>query len=478
MKITIKLVKEEFQKAEKNLESCWGLLVDLKTYSIAKNNFGERFITFQDKLAFTIFSLQSIRDQILLEEKKYVQNKSDYEFEWFKSKMRSLANLKKGIDSVVNIAKALGDAFAYFFYQFDLNLLSEHYSHQRIINNSAGMGERGELEFLKNVKHLDGHFTLFHGITNILRYGDFSFIDLKTMQVSQVGELKTKQTSVDTIDLKLTLVKKHKTIHENNSVKFENPELEKSRKGRQILGILNFLNEAEDPNKENASAKLHSNYYFSEVEKLIKQSKIKASSVIQVSEGLVFFCIKFKKKSLFNKIFGSSNINKSLISDNLTDIVNKIVKSNSNNNGFIIGQLLYNPDFTDKNTPGTVPVFWHPINHKFLKQLYFAECCVIPIFNPIHLIENLEELGFIVDSKYADNSKKDLNIRPKKVVEKFDLFLSYIMNFLFAESFVINCVTEVLNQKYEHPTTRIEMKLQQHIDIFDWEMQNSISKNS
>ena len=38
--------------------------------------------------------------------------------------MKTLSDYKKGIDYVVNIAKSFGDAFAYFFYQKDLELFN------------------------------------------------------------------------------------------------------------------------------------------------------------------------------------------------------------------------------------------------------------------------------------------------------------------------------------------------------------------
>lgn len=193
MRITRKIIEKAFLEAETNIEFCWEFLVDLKEFNVEDNDWANRLISFQDKLATTIFNLQSIRDSILLEEKGYVKNKKKYKIEWFKSKLRLLASFRDGIDNVVSLTKLLGDSYAYFFYQHDLELLSEHLSHQIVINHNAGIGERGELEFIKKIKHLEGHFTLFHGITNILRYGDFSFVNLKKLKVEKIGELKTSK---------------------------------------------------------------------------------------------------------------------------------------------------------------------------------------------------------------------------------------------------------------------------------------------
>ena len=237
MPITRKAIENEFAQADKALEHCWGLLIDLKAFSIETKHFVERFITFQDTLATMIFRLQTLREQIIAEEKSLVTNKSKYKLDWFIKRLKLLARYKKGIDLVVSMGKAQGDAYAYFFYQNDLALLSEHYGHERVINHTAGIGERGELEFLKKVKQIEGNFTLFHGITNILRYGDFSFIDLKSLKVIHVGELKTSQVDHQTLDLNLHLIRRKDTEATPPPLPLNDPEMNKTRRGRQFKAL-------------------------------------------------------------------------------------------------------------------------------------------------------------------------------------------------------------------------------------------------
>lgn len=439
-KTTKKLIRSEFKLAEKSLEFCWEFLSDLKALSYQDNNFVERLLKFQETLATTIFRLQSVRNNIIADEKFYIKKKGSYNYDWFRAKMRLLSNFKKGIDSVVNMSKSFGDAFAYFFYQFDEELLSKHLNHQRIINNSAYIGKRGELEFIKNIKHIEGHFTLFHDITNTLRYGDFSFINLKTLKVEKIGELKTKKVDSQTLDLSLTFFKRDDV--DKKTKPLENPELKKTREGRQILGIANLLFNKKGENDR--SENIESPTYSKEIERLLKSSRVNQNKYIQVSDGLVFVSLKSRKTSLFNNIF-QKDLTKYGVSDNFKDIyveaAKKIVKRESKNNGIIIGQLLYNPDMTDKNTPGTVPLFWHPIDGNLLKQIYFLNTIVVSLFNPVHLIEEIEKLGYFVDSKYSDKTKEI--IKPTKGIDRFDLFISYIINFLMAESFVIKSIQEV-----------------------------------
>ena len=460
MRIKQKTIKDEFVKAEKNFNYCWELLIDLKELVLKDNDFTIRLISFQDKLAETIFSLHSIREQIISEEKYTLIKKSEYKLIWFKERMRLLSFYKKGIDQVVNMAKALGDAYAYFFYQFDLNLLEEHLSHQRIINSAAGIGERGEMEFLKRLKHIGGRFILYHGITNILRYGDFSFIDIKKHRIVQLGELKTKQLGQNSLEFKITLLS-HKKIKATKEIRpSPKEEINKTRKDRQMLGMIKFLENTREI-KDDVNIDIKNQYYFREINELFKNTIIHKTKTIQVSPGLAFSGSKFKKSSLFNKIFLrnlSDVVNKDV--DEIPNTIKKILKPNSNDNSIIMGQLLYNPDFSNKNIPGTIPLFWYPLNLELLRKLYFIEYYIISFLNPIHLIDDIQNLGFFVESKYSSN--KDTS-KAKHAIQRFDLFISYIINCLQTESFVIDCITEVTNHPFENTPRRVLIKPQQYI---------------
>lgn len=457
---TKKIIKSEFKLAEENLEFCWKVLSDFKTLSTKNNNFVDRLLLFQEKLATTIFRLQAIRKNIILEEKYYINNKSKYNFQWFKNKMKLLRIFKEGIDSVVRMSKSFGDAFAYFFYQFDHELLSKHLNHQRIINDSADIGKRGEIEFIKNVKHIKGHFTLFHDITNTLRYGDFSFINLKTLKIEKIGELKTQKIDSNKLNLSLTFFKREDFEKREEPIK--NSELEKTRNGRQILGMVNLFI---DEKKENdLNKKMINPSYSKQIEKLLSSSRIHKNNYITVSKGLAFVLFKSKKSSLFHNIFHKDLTNIGLNKDfenTYREIVKKLIKKGSNNNSIILGQLLYNPDLTDKNTPGTVPLFWHPIKPDLLKQLYFLDSMIISLFNPIHLIKDIENLGYNVESKYVENKKEtDKNKRQKKI-ERFDLFISYIINFLMTENVVLDSIGNIENEYRDIENKKIRIKLQQ-----------------
>ena len=89
-KTTKKLIRSEFKLAEKSLEFCWEFLSDLKALSYQDNNFVERLLKFQETLATTIFRLQSVRNNIIADEKFYIKKKGSYNYDCILAKEESL----------------------------------------------------------------------------------------------------------------------------------------------------------------------------------------------------------------------------------------------------------------------------------------------------------------------------------------------------------------------------------------------------
>jgi len=464
MGITKKQIKAEIDKSEKNLYDCWELLSALKDHRINAQDFGIRFITFQEKLAVTIFSLQSIRDKIIAEEKTYVFNKARYNLDWFKAKLRQLAGYKEALDFVVNTTKALGDAYAYFFYQNDPELLSQHLTHKKVVNHTAGNGERGELEFVRRIKHIEGRFTLFHGITNLLRYGDFSFIDLKTIRVAEIGELKTKYVNANTLESSITLYRKRKGQPAPKEP-IRHKEKEKNRIGRQELGIINFLLGTETD--ISADSDVFNKSYIPELTDLLKAAKINRFKMVQVSPGLAISCYQFKKASLFNHLF-----NRQL--NNLAEkgakevqrVAPNLIRPNTRGNSLIMSQMLYDKGESVSDVPGAVPLFWHPLENDLLKKIYFHQTTVMCIFNPVHLIQDIHQLGFRVTSEYYKEEQHCLVNSPKGELQNFDLFISYITDQLLTEDFVLDMLKEIQKSDLWGKVSQIRIKPQQRMDIF------------
>lgn len=219
-----------------------------------------------------------------------------------------------------------------------------------------------------------------------------------------------------------------------------------------------------EKNKNDIDEKLNILSYSESVDRMLSQSTIKKSNSIKVSEGLAFLCVKQKKCSLFHRTFGrklnKENMDKKCLNE-FVNISKSLVSKNSQNNALILGSLIYESDLSDKNTPGTVPIFWHKISIDNLKRLYFLDSYVLSVFNPAYLIDEVKDMGFNIESNYSSNSQKGK--KTVKTLEHFDLFISYITNFLMEESFVIQSLKTIEKSIKKGGNSKIKIKIQQRV---------------
>jgi hypothetical protein len=443
MKVTGQHIKELFQKCESAFETCWNTLLRLKEPYAGDDHLATDIVLFQEVLAQPLFELQQIRNQISAWERILIAYKQRYKPDWFRKQMRCLSNYKIGIDQVRNIGKGLGDAFTYYFYRNDLDLLEKQFTHQRIDSTIGGTGLLGELQFLKSIKHLDGNFPLYHGITNTLRYGDFSFYDLKKNKITEIGELKTKKIGEDQYELLLTVVstQPNAQLVEERSIQaagIERATAERLRK--QVDAIVKIL--SPDKNPFTFGVNVSSGLFVEQVQQLHGGSKVNQHNLLKASPGLLYAGIRLSKACLFTRIFNRKVTGiTTKIDDNLLKEVRGILKSGTQDNAIILGNLLYYPDYNDKNAPGTIPLFWYPLSPSLLKDLYFLNFIVTTLFNPVHIIDDLKQRGYHIESKY--------NTEPYAIgraqLKYFDSMITLITNHLHTEQSVLGMIDTAMD---------------------------------
>ena len=187
--ITKEKVKEKINNANDILNKCFNMLMDIKH---ARDNLLDSLLNFQPLLAECLYELMSFYQELKTEEKSLIKDKKEYTLDTFKGIMKENATFSKIVSEVINIGKSLGDAFAWFFYRNNRKELDDHFRHNKTGLYVSGLGGYGELQFVKNTKFIDGLFVLYHGITSMLRVGDFSLCDIQ-QGVLGIGEIKTKQ---------------------------------------------------------------------------------------------------------------------------------------------------------------------------------------------------------------------------------------------------------------------------------------------
>ena len=193
-------IEELINKADSVFKAKWNVLCFLKeptnTPELAKS-----IVDFQIDLADILVDIEKFRQKIVKEEKRLKKNIARYKKDWFITRMKTLAHYRKVLLKFNVMGKSIGDAFVFWFYRFDLELLNEHFNHERTLYPPLGIGGIGELEFVRKIRIVDGKIGIYHGITNILRIGDVSFFDIKNLNIVSIGEIKTKKKGENTIEI-------------------------------------------------------------------------------------------------------------------------------------------------------------------------------------------------------------------------------------------------------------------------------------
>lgn len=166
--MTEKELKKLLDQVEKKYLSCWKILSSLKTKP------DRSIVLFQGILCEALLNLSNGYRAINQVRQDLIQRKLHLSKDWFSKRQRVLARRQKEIVEAIGIGKVLGDAFVWFFFHNDRDLLEKHSKHQHTLHMPPGYGGIGEMTLMKNIKMLGEYLVIYHGMTTILRIGDIS----------------------------------------------------------------------------------------------------------------------------------------------------------------------------------------------------------------------------------------------------------------------------------------------------------------
>jgi hypothetical protein len=176
-------------RAEIDFEQCLSTLGALKSGKLSEH-VGLPLLQFQPTLANALHQLSSMYRKLSAERDERVQAKRDLVPKWFARRMRFISAQQE------ILCRA-----AWFFYQNDGAFLYEHLKEPEQLLIPSGVGGFAELETVRQIPVANGHFLLYHGITSILRLGDFSLVSLSKLKVITVGEIKAGKPSEDRLTI-------------------------------------------------------------------------------------------------------------------------------------------------------------------------------------------------------------------------------------------------------------------------------------
>ncbi len=462
-------VNDALSRALDRFERCWGLLASMKNGNLETES-ELSLVEFQPLLAETIFDLSAIYREIASEKRQRIAKKVAYSPTWFRRRMVFLGKQQEAINRAHEMGRTLGDGFAWFFYREERKFLREHLALQRPMHAPPGIGGAGELNFIKNVQKFEDHFVLYHGITNMLRLGDVSLIDLKGSKVAGIGELKSRLKKPGVLDISLIVTgpmitedfvaKRQEGIKKRPS-RTPLPPKARDRLQRQLKRVdSSFVGRQKKPNKRIAT---HSDNHFNVLDDLLSNLKQGRFAFRQAGKSLILTAYRMPNASPINKFTGR-NASKLSGLESISEFAKRILVPEREDNSLIIGSLLYTADGKSHHLPGMYHPLWWPLSVEAARDLLLQNVIVTTVFNPVHLKVGLEALGLEVTGERLEDWK--ITKQQGKFVidvEGINFYARMIQQYMFVESAVVEVIEQSLSDGAVDANTQ-SMKIDIHVE--------------
>lgn len=457
-RISNRMVSEALSSAEQRLEWCIGVVGILSGYKsdIAKV---EDIRDFQLRLYEIISDVEQVYRVIKREEKRLIGRKSSYNSNWFNKRMSQLAGYSQILREGLTLARAVGDGFAWFFYERDPQIIEQHLKHQPQILLPPDLGGAGERLLLENLRSGDGKFLLYHGITSVLRIGDFSFIDITSLRVVGLAELKTSRIDPQRINLSLSIISGEKDL----LPKFYIPaEIDAGQSqfpvdSRALLSAsmrARLVRQMDVMEEAIASAKKVRNglevsedleFHYHHLEEVVRRSHSGGFEYVKAGEGLVIAAWRMPGPRPYGVRETERRIASTLdFAADLPAWAMKILDPDSEWNSLAVGVLGGEARLKPRSIG--LPFFSWPVDPAVLSDIAFERVIVVTLYNPAHLIKRLHSNGYEIE--LGENGKlvratKQLG-QTHVALENYDCFLSLVPWTLMTEHAVMTIIEQTL----------------------------------
>jgi hypothetical protein len=361
----------------------------------------------------------SRRRQSLIDRKRTFHN------DWFRREQARLSAQQGAIQQAIGIGYSLGDAHAWYFYQFDRLLLEQHAAHNRQKQPTTSVGGLGEIAVLETLLQVGHYIPLYHGVTTILRVGDISLVELKPWRVVAIGEIKTtapvsewanstvtftghrEDFSVEDFNRRLHALNRQRRAKSKNRRKHEpghgawNPDqapLEAKRRFQRQLDRTKASLHASRRVPDGESELLAEMTPLTRLEEAARATRLGRLQFQMVDDGLMVLTHRSRARSLFRLLTSTESITSADLPAEVESLFQQTVVPGSQWNGLLFGQLQYDDDGLPTLPHGSVPVPWWYVAPDVTRDIVFRMLTVSTVWNPAKLVARLEAAGFTVTS--------------------------------------------------------------------------------
>jgi hypothetical protein len=470
VRVSKKYITEVLDTAEDHLSKRFDDLLHIKNFK--RPDFDSRKILyFQYNLGKLLHRLAKVRNQIAEEERNTIAKKQSLSPGWFRNRMKRLSEYKIVITRCIGIGKSLGDAFAWHFYKNNETQLFKHLEHEEIKIPPTGVGGLGELVFIRDRPVFSGYLCILHSNTSLLRYGDVSLIDMKTMKLFAIGELKTEKVSDTQLSLNLSIIGDESTeIFKEEFAKdpkvtgvpVTKKKFAADQFERQIKKIGEYFKEANKP-KKGPDQFVFDNYHIREFECVVNNCAGKKLHTLKVADGLLYAASELKPRKLSKRFFAPERKpDFSKLETELFEIVGSLYSREIPNFDIQFGYIVYDKKLNYTAALGTAPLFWYPIKASVLKKIYLQEVFIFTLYNPAYLFHRLRALG--LDFRKEKESKRvfyGMKVGGKNMgIERMSFFIGLIKNHLHTEQCIVQAISKIVEAMKEHADTTVPIRME------------------
>lgn len=441
-------VKREIDEAEAVLLKSFERLLILKHTS---GDIEDAVLKFQPELAECLYHLMEFYRKLKAEARNLISKKKTYSRDEFSELMAQNKKYADTVRKTIEIGKRLGDAFAWLFYQGNLSELENHFKHKSTGLFVIGAGGRGEIEFIKNTPIFNDCLVLYHGITSMLRVGDFSLYGFGAGIVG-IGELKSQK-----VGSKLQV-----NAHIISKIEFNTDTLKSLQnivRASEVLALAPNVVERlkkQLPVQEDALHKRKADVEINKVARfeynLINELE-RSDVVLNEDKSLLLLATKSKCNGLFEILDEKDD---GTLPDGLHSIAEQMILPNNSYNRMIIGSITTNMSYSRK------PILWWKIDDDVCRDIYFGKLQITTAFNPARIIQHYVDKGYsLVDSGDIRQIKlRKLLGDYKTEFGNLELIFDLVSHSLLTTEYVIETydqvVSDIENGKFP-PNSKIDM---------------------
>lgn len=451
--ISLQTAKETINEAEKSLSKCFDMLIDIKN---GTNLIKDALLNFQPLLADCLYELMAFYQKLHTEKDYIISQKNTWSSEYFKTTIATNAKLRDVVKETISIGKTLGDAFAWFFYTNNRPELDMHFEHPSTGLFVAGVGGRGEIEFIKHNQILDGLFVVYHGITDMLRIGDFSLY-LNHGGIVGVGELKS-QSEGNRINVsahitsKIDVRKGEKTG--NSGLSFDESVKQLQRVFPSLPKQLKIQDQLMQAKKDDHTTNFLADYEYDVVNRLSPQFPL----VLNADHSLLLCAAWSERHSLFEVLFEDEQVAPPV---ELSTYALELMKPASQFNEAVISEIDTKMFFT------RIPIFWWKIGDELCRDIYFRRVAISTVFNPAKLLSRFTDKGFrVLGTGKLDEIKIEKNTDGKRLeFGNLQMYMDLIQHSMMRTDTVFAIAERLINcfEISELPSnSKVDIHIHQH----------------